>query len=113
MKRNPFHFVLIISMLTILISGCTSSGDGGSDGDECDGPVPCLTKNWGDSEYWFEEADGDPVLLRSTGEQIFVGGVTTDEYIYVLVGDPTNCYTADLFDGAIDWNGNEDDTCRY
>ena len=105
---HPFHCVLLISILVIFISGYPSSGDGDGDsnGDrnECDGPVPCLTKDWGDSEYWFTDTNGNPVVVLSEGNAFAVAGLTDEGYIISVGGTPTDCYNGKLLLGAIDWN---------
>lgn len=106
MKKNPLYCVLIIAILSIFIFGCTSSDSGSDDGNECDGPVPCLTTDWNDSEYWFEEANGNPVLVISDGDVFAVAGYTDDGHIISVGGLTTNCYNGNLSEGAVDWNDN-------
>ena len=102
--------VLVVSV--VFCSGCNGgNGDGSLPADPCaGGPVPCLTENWGDTFYVFEDDYGDPIVVMSGGVEAGVGGIYYDErgepYPIALAGPVVDCYNSELRYGAIDWNWN-------
>jgi len=107
-----------ILMVCLALIGCSDSGGGSSSKedepeDPCDGPVPCLTEDWGDildDGTWsgnyavFYDSD-NLIVLISDGETIGVAGVYEIEGETAIVsfeGPVINCYDADINWGGID-----------
>lgn len=111
MSKKLFHLFLFPILMTFVAVGCNSGGGSGGGGDSCDGPVPCLTTDWGDTGYEFEGDDGNPIYVGSEGD-IFAGaGFTDDGFIMVLGGEALDCYTGNILVGGMDYNldGNIDE----
>ena len=103
MSKNIFHSVLFPILMTLVAIGCNSGGGSGG-GDSCNGPVPCITTNWGDTGYEFEGDDGNPIYIASDGE-IFAGaGFTDGGFIMVLGGEAVDCYAGNIIVGGMDYN---------
>ena len=73
-------------------------------GDSCDGPVPCLTVDWGDTFYEFVDADGEMVLILSDGEIFGGAGVTDDGFFWGLGGEVVDCNDGNIIVGGLDFN---------
>ena len=116
LEKN-FHYLCIVSVIAfgfITIVGSGGGGGGGSDPvptpdpvpTSCDGPVPCLTTDWGDVGRQFEETDGSPIVVLSDGT-IFAGaGINDDLHLMSLGGTPIDCYNGEIELAAIDLNDN-------
>ena len=103
MTKKIFHLFLLLFLTTFVAIGCNDGGGGGG-GDSCDGPVPCLTEDWGDTMYEFRDADGEQVGIFSDGE-IFAGaGVTDDGFLMALAGDVDDCNDGNIAVGGLDYN---------
>ena len=94
-------------MVCFALIGCSDGGGGGGNKDNsCDGPVPCLTQNWGNQYVLFY--DGDiPVVLVSDGEAMGVAGtyeVEGEMAIVALAGPVLNCYDASINSGGVDFD---------
>ena len=73
-------------------------------GDSCDGPVPFLTEDWGDTFYEFVDADGEMVLILSDGEIFGGAGVTDDGFLMALAGEVDDCNDGNIAVGGLDYN---------
>jgi hypothetical protein len=98
---------------TITLTATDSDGANGTDsvsitvnpsGNECDGPVPCLTTNWGNTYREFIESDQSPILILSTGTIFALAGVNDEGHIFSLAGDITDCYNGVILLAGIDLN---------
>lgn len=102
-------FVLLAMAIFLMIGGCGGGGGDGAPADSCAGPIPCLTGDWGNTFYVFEDqSSGDPVVLLSDGTYAGVGGYYYDGgavYAVALTGPVSDCRNAQLDYGAIDWDG--------
>ena len=76
--------------------------------DSCDGPVPCLTTNWGNTYRKFIEPDQSPILVISTGTIFAVAGVNDEGHLISLGGEVTDCYNGVISLAGIDLNDSED-----
>ena len=99
--------ICLVVSLALMNGGC----DGGGGGSSCAGPIPCLTEEFGDTFYMFEDQTGDQALIFSDGEIVLLAAYyyhphTGEPYMILIVGPVTSCYNADLITGAIDWNDN-------
>ncbi len=112
MKNRKFLMMIILLAFSLPFTyGSSGGGDGRSSaGDVCAGPVPCLTKDFGDTFYEFVDQLGDPAIVLSDGIITVVGGIYYDEfgdpYPVALGGPVISCHDGDLIEGAIDWNWN-------
>jgi len=96
--------LILILMICFALIGCSGGGGGGGSKDKCDGPVPCLDKNWGDQYAVFYD-DDVPIVLLADGEFVAVSGPVEEkgEIVFVALGGPaSNCYNAILNEGAVD-----------
>jgi hypothetical protein len=106
--KNLLKWLNLLLSISLLIIACGGGGGGGPD--PCDGPVPCLTNDFGTTVYEFTDGSGDPVVLFSDGEYVVIAGIYYDPdnqpYIIGIGGPVTSCREADLINAAIDWNQN-------
>lgn len=103
-RNSKLVFLLFFIVGAIIFIGCTNDSGGDGKREECDGPVPCLTNDWGDMNYEFREMDGSPVIVISYGDVFGVGGDTEEGYIYGLAGPTKSCYDGTITDGGLDYN---------
>jgi hypothetical protein len=102
MTKRLFFLSLFFGLIIFFAIGCNDGGGGG--GNSCDGPVPCLTSDWGDTMYEFEEDDGNPIVIGSDGLAFGGAGVTDDGFIMALGGEVVGCYTGNILVGGMDYN---------
>jgi ketosteroid isomerase-like protein len=77
----------------------------------CAGPVPCLTQNFGNTFYIFEDQWGNAVVVISDGVIAGVAGIWDFEgpiFTIGLAGPVTGCRDAVLDTGFVDLNGDGD-----
>jgi len=103
MSKKLFHLVLFLILTTFVAIGCNSGGGGGG-GNSCDGPVPCLTEDWGDTLYEYIDSDGEPVFIGSDGEFFGGAGVTDDGFLMALGGEVDDCNDGIVTVAALDFN---------
>jgi hypothetical protein len=101
MTKRLFYLSLFFGLTTIFAMGCN---DGGGGGNSCDGPVPCITTDWGDTMYEFEGDDGNLILIGSDGLAFGGAGLTDDGFIMALGGEVLDCYTGNILVGGMDYN---------
>jgi hypothetical protein len=97
--------VIAIGFMTIIGTG--GGGDSDDGGDSCDGPVPCLTVNFGNTAYIFEDQSGGLVAVLSDGALVGVGFYWYDgqqTFPIGLAGQVTDCRNGELTEGAKDLN---------
>ena len=104
MSKKLFRLVLFLILTIFVAIGCNSGGGGGGGGgDSCDGPVPCMTTDWGDTFYEFDD-DGDSIVVTSDGEVFGGAGPTDDGFILGIGGEVVDCYKGNITVGGIDFN---------
>jgi hypothetical protein len=103
MSKKLFHLFLLFVLTTFVAIGCNSGG-GGGDGDSCDGLVPCITTDFGDTFYEFVEADGESVVISSDGVAFGGAGTTDDGFLIGLGGEVVDCNNGKIMVGGLDYN---------
>ena len=126
--RAPIFRVMVLALVAsipLLLGGCDHPGPEEEpppvvekERDPCEGPVPCLRENFGLTVYEFEDQYGDPVITSANGGVLWIEGVVYDGpetgYPFELYGTVIDCYSAELWSGWIDWDGDgERDTGEY
>jgi hypothetical protein len=112
-KNLRYIFLIGVSALGLMAiigtgGGSGGDGDGDGDGDSCAGPVPCLTVNFGNTAYIFEDQLGNLVAVLSDGAIVGVGFFWDDGQKFIpigLAGSVTDCRNGELTEGAKDLNG--------
>ena len=105
MIKRLFYLSLVFGLTIFFAIGCDNGGgSGGGGGNSCDGPVPCITSDWGDTMYEFEGDDGNPIVIGSDGLAFAGAGLTEDGFIMGLGGEAVDCYTGNILVGGMDYN---------
>jgi len=107
MKRKGIKLIAVICVGVfgmLFFVACGGDGNGDDDSDPCTGPVPCLTQNWGDTYYQFNESNGNPIVVVSDGNVFGGAGPDEEGSIIGLGGVVVDCYNGNITTGGVDRN---------
>jgi len=90
---------LSIAVICLACGGCGGDGDGGGGGG-CN--VPCLTQDWGNKYYEFEDQQGNPIIVISYGDVHAEAGFNDVGDLIAFGGFVSDCNNGDIDNGGLD-----------